>query len=160
MSPTFEPTPGKILGTMPCTVQGVREECLDATEAFANTNLPTGHKEDVQLTGNFFATHDVFLRPQQYANWTIGHTHGVHHLCCIVHRCLICPNGPIVAVRTHCVSGAPTNKRKMEASRPPWPPNSNNAHNTVEALAKAVKWHVTRHSWRNDKRMIKAELGT
>ena len=31
MSPTFEPTPGKILGTMPRTIQGVREECLDAT---------------------------------------------------------------------------------------------------------------------------------
>ena len=31
MSLTFEFIPGTILGTMPRTIQGVREECLDAT---------------------------------------------------------------------------------------------------------------------------------
>ena len=37
MSPTFKPTPGKIPGTMPRTLQGVRVECLDATDHIVDT---------------------------------------------------------------------------------------------------------------------------
>ena len=37
MSPTFEPTPGKILVTMHRTVPGAREECLDASNHIVKT---------------------------------------------------------------------------------------------------------------------------
>ena len=37
MSPTFQPTTGKILGTMPHTIPGAREECLDATDHIVDT---------------------------------------------------------------------------------------------------------------------------